>query len=100
MTETFKIRKGQLCAIGERRATGSTWTYTIGRVAHASAKGDKIRAARVYRYGGQMLKRADEQGRWWQSYAIRGEDMQAKAARFVGHEWATLDEMRAALLSA
>lgn len=101
-----RIRKGDFCAVAERQPSGSLsgpgyeWTYTIGKVAHAAQKGTKIAAARVYRWGTSIRLREDDQPRWWQSYAIRGAEMQAIAARFLGHEWPTIEAMRADLLGA
>lgn len=96
------IRRGQYCAVGERRlptmmddATGSSWTYTIGRVRKASAAGDEIREATVYRNGAELRMREDEQGRWWQSYTIRPEQ-QERAGELLGQEWSSLDLMREA----
>lgn len=103
--DSFSIRKGQFCAVGERHsttmvhgATGESWTYTVGRVRRASAKGDRIKEATVYRYGTELRCREDEQNRWWQSYSILGEEMQARAAALLGREFSTIDQLRAALV--
>lgn len=98
MTGAYAIRKGQFCAVGERHgAASSTWTYAIGRVGKASARGDKIEEATIYRYGGELRLREADQPRWWQSYAIRP-DVQERAGALIGKEWDSLERMRAALL--
>ncbi len=101
--DPYTIRKGQFCAVGECQsstlvhgATSSTWTYTIGRVRKASAKGDKIKEATVYRYGGEIRLREEDQPRFWVSYTIRGAAHQERAAALVGQEWDNIEYMRAA----
>mgnify|MGYP001606121862 CR=1 FL=1 len=99
---TTPIRKGQFCAVGERHsstmmhgATGSSWSYTIGRVRKASAKGDKIKEATVYRYGTEIRMREDEQPRFWQSYTVPPH-AQERAGELLGQEWDNIEYMREA----
>ena len=100
-----KIKRGDLCAIGERHSstmmhgtTQSAWTYSIGRVTKASRAGDLIKEAEAYRYGTEIRLREPDQGKWWQSYRI-GPDYQARAQALLGQEWDNIEYMRDALSS-